>query len=606
MSHAVVGGVPQFLSVSALERFDPRSGGCPRKWWYRYVAGLKEPDSASKSSGTALHAEIAAYLRTGVPALSSLAMSGLHLIPEPGPDLLVEQSIGGVAAPILTANRIPLVGFIDCAHDRGTNKGGEDVADTRDAPGTVEVIDWKWKRDGSRAEYYIHPLELVKSIQMSGYGEFVRRAFPHVTHVRLSHCYFPATRGRPRKVTRLHVVDDCARSWEYVEGLARSLRHVAAETSADRVDANTNACGAYGGCPYRGNPCTAGQQHTMAGLFGETAAKDLQVGLLQNLPPVLQQPAQLPQVTVDVRAQLAAEEAAQRAQQAAIQAPAGLSFADAWRAIEAAGRGTPALAGAAAVQRAALSGVALQSGAALAGTGELGALMIQDPAHVIQLGQELQVRVAPAPVGVITPSQVQSVAPPATVPAQPAFSILAPDAPASNPAMAAKPLEAPAPVAAVASATMGPLLAMPGVPPAAEPAKRRRKSSKVVGASAAAPSPTPATSQGAPAAEDLEVFIDCIPNGEFESLHPYVDALLDVLSDRYNPGGLRDVRCAPKDSPLGFGGWRGAVRAIVIEKPPVPGSYYLDTHGNEVTAEVADALRVVCERTGGLYVRGIR
>jgi hypothetical protein len=107
-------------------------------------------------------------------------------------------------------------------------------------------------------------------------------------------------------------------------------------------------------------------------------------------------------------------------------------------------------------------------------------------------------------------------------------------------------------------------------------------------------------------AGDLEVFVDAIPNREFESLAPYVDNMLAFLSKTYNPNGLQDVRCAPKESPLGYGGWRGAVRAIVIEKPPQPATYYLDTRNNELMAEVADAMRVVCERTQSLYVRGVR
>ncbi len=104
----------------------------------------------------------------------------------------------------------------------------------------------------------------------------------------------------------------------------------------------------------------------------------------------------------------------------------------------------------------------------------------------------------------------------------------------------------------------------------------------------------------------MEVFIDCIPNGDYESMHPYLDHVCALLCTKYNPGGLADVRCAPKDSPLGFGGWRGAIRAIVLELPPPAARYYLDTRGNELALEAADAMRVVCEKTDSLYVKGIR
>ena len=78
-----------------------------------------------------------------------------------------------------------------------------------------------------------------------------------------------------------------------------------------------------------------------------------------------------------------------------------------------------------------------------------------------------------------------------------------------------------------------------------------------------------------------------------------------MLVERYATSGIRDIRCAPKDGPLGFGGWKGAIAAVVRDSPPPPGVYYLDTRGD--FADVfADALVSHALRVGAVCVRGTR
>ena len=96
-----------------------------------------------------------------------------------------------------------------------------------------------------------------------------------------------------------------------------------------------------------------------------------------------------------------------------------------------------------------------------------------------------------------------------------------------------------------------------------------------------------------------------------KSLASYVDYINAELSKRYcvsadGKPSVQDVRCAPKDSPLAFGGWKGAVREVVKADPPPHGDYHLDTLLDELSEAVADALRVVAEQRGWLYVRGVR
>lgn len=269
---------------------------------------------------------------------------------------------------------------------------------------------------------------------------------------------------------------------------------------------------------------------------------------------------------------------------------------------------------------AALGGQSVDPNATWPGRGRLGALTLDDPQAIVGLGEEIAAELAAkAPPQVkVEPkvTHVQHNAAPAAV--------LPPDAPASIPAIAAKPVEGftPAPGnptqvawAAAQNTTAAPpsSYATVVVPPpaqqvaAAAPKKRGRPKSEP--AAVAAPAPTSPVGQGAPQAaapgEELEVYVNCVPNCETRSLRAYADGILGKLMDKFIPaGGLRDVRLAPKDGPLGFGGWRGAICAIVQEIPPPAGRWSLDTRDNEVMSEVANALASLCERTGALYVRG--
>lgn len=696
LGHAVSNGRVNFWSVSGLEKGDPRSGGCPRRWAYRFVFGRKEPQSDGAAAGDALHEQLKQYERGEIPRerLGAEVVAGLHAVPEPGPDLYSElpihhsrEVVPGAPWMIdwapLTAAGIPFVGFIDLVHGRCTNKGASDFAETRDPPGTIEVIDWKRRGTKSSVNYIPEPEQLVNTIQMSGYGEFVRRAWPNTTNIRLSHVNFiavPGSQPKARKVSLRVLPEQCARSWEYTEAAARTLIDVAKERDVNRVPFNLEACDHFGGCPHRA-VCRASKVDSLSGLLGESAAQQIanalggNVGLVDSLnngaplpaqqmqqpqpmaapqympppspapqgpppgvpmqyaapqpvapqyipPPAPAPVVQQPSAAIDMRAQLEAEEKALAAQ-AAQGVPA--DFIQAVKVIETSGRGFPMLQGRSAQLRATLAGMTLPAGAALSGGGEFGQRLnpIEDPAIVIAFARDLNpqaMQVSPAPTQ--SPAnytaqpmpvvQAAPVAPPIplteirTAYASP-VGALPPDAPASNPALAAvRPPQVPA-----------------GEPAAPKAKRTRKKASEAAPAIVQQPAPPPGASpvlttpssagQVAPtagAAEDLEFFIDCRPLHECESLRGYVDAICATLARMYcvkpdGTPGLQDIRLAPKESPLAYGAWKGAVEATVRQAPPPHGGY-LDTRGNEIAECVANALATVCEERGWLCVRGIR
>lgn len=276
---AVEKGIVRFLSVSALEKADSsKPNGCLRRWHYQYIGGIKDAPSKSMAEGEKLHEEIANYLTTGEKKLSSKILAGLHMIPDPGPDLLIEHDIvpiidgkSGLSEAVLKADGIPIVGAIDLIHARGTNKGTSEITETQDPEGTIEVIDWKTCRTLNHAK---PGPELLKSIQMVGYGKYIFDAEPEAKLVRLSHGYFP-TQGTPRKTTIRADKDQIEKSWEHSNRVASCIRDAAKETNPDLVEANTQACNSFGRqCPaYK--VCSAVKNNVMSKFVGEILSNQL-------------------------------------------------------------------------------------------------------------------------------------------------------------------------------------------------------------------------------------------------------------------------------------------------------------------------------------------
>jgi hypothetical protein len=156
-----------------------------------------------------------------------------------------------------------------------------------------------------------------------------------------------------------------------------------------------------------------------------------------------------------------------------------------------------------------------------------------------------------------------------------------------------------------------------GSPQPAQTAATPPTSAPTTPVQAVATQVTPAAASSLPEAPTFAEESCCVlVNARFagrstKSLAPYVDYINAELSKRYSvtsdgKPGIQDVRCVPKDSPLAFGGWRGAVREVVKADPPPPDAYHLDTFSDDLNEVVADALRVVAEQRGWLYVRSLR
>lgn len=723
-------GELRFVSVSGVKLFDVNTkGGCARRWAYEKVFHFKadkDQNKEAKDAGTALDKEVKHYLATGDKSLSSLALRGLHILEEPGPDLGLDIAINTVEhwyngqriaslpegqhdhypkgtehviKSALTAAGVPFVGELDGAHARGHWRD-EDGEYHDDPPGTVEVFDIKRKgntKDRNGNSILMLPSDLIRDIQMAGYGEWMYRVRPETTHVRVSLCVFPekdgSKIGTPRKITKLHVLEDYHRTWARVESIVREMRDVARVTDINHVPGahSIDTCNAYSGCPHR-EYCTAYRSNSLDKVYGKIGEdhannapgwgvpqpqlqETAPMGLMANNPQIMQQTVQQ-QPQPDMRAALAAEEAQQRAavaqQQAQMPQPLNIAaLGSVCTRLGTFGYGFPALAGNAALAFAVLNGQQASPGATYAGVfappgarRSLHTIQCTETQHLEQLLAELEAERAREAAPPVQATQ------PVLTPQAPTGGILPPDAPQSIPALAMQQPSAPSGIApwsanapdgqallktpfdaGSAVAQSGPIITtQPGynavaqippaqtapdpmqTPPAAAPARRGRRPKAETPPAAQAPAPAPSAFDrdlGVSPATQIPMIADSAAaiqgstvstvilinarssKNDTKSLNEYVDYINAQLSARYcvGPDGrptIQDVRCAPKDSGLAYGGWPGAVREAVKADPPPPGRYHLDTFMDALNEAVADALRVVADRNGWEYIRGVR
>lgn len=625
---SVIDGEIQYFSASSLTTGDPDSAdGCLRKWYYEKVEGKKPPSTTAQELGTQIHAEIESYLRTGVNALGPLAARGKPMLPDPGPDLMIEHDImvAPGAAPAdatlddapLRILGIPVVGYIDLLHGRCTNKGVADIEDTQDPPGTIEIIDWK---STARSEYIKAPDVMAKTIQMTVYGKWVITAFPETAHVRLSHGYF-VTKGSaaPRKVTLRLLPEQINRQWERVERVAGSIVDAARKTNADEVPANTRACGAYGGCPHR-SYCRASTQEALVAFFGPTGAEHM----IRRLNNVTSTSVNIRKTLFGIKAppapgdeELQTEILRIGREEMEAKYP-GLPAV--WDELEACRVGHPQYADDLASFDATLRGQ-VGTVSATPGVGKLATFgPFSDPkelpglllevkefmqgvfseeeysadagrviAHAADTGQAIVAREDGSPRIVISIPAAELPPPVALEPE--VVELLPPDAPLPE-------VTAPA---------------QPEVP-----TKRGRgRPRKIVAATDITPPVIYDISTGETVASFTKVempdinippvdgpiyfYVNCSPSRPFENFWPMVHELLEDLNKA--AGTALDFRLVPQDHKFAYGKWKAAIAAALHACELPPGHYVLDGVGGEIGMAVVEAMRLVVAARGGVFIQ---
>lgn len=669
----------QYWSASSLQLGDASSGeGCLRKWSYEKIQGLRPPQSRAQGVGVELHEQIEQYLKTGVNALGTLALRGKHMLPYPGDDLLVEHdlvihpAVESIARDATLEGRhadaqairdgvvlsdaplrllgIPVLGFIDLAHTRGTNQGASDFEDAVDPPNTGEVLDHKTTKD---VKYIKSPREVSKTVQMTLYEKWLLTVIPRLEHVRASHGYY-ITQGShaPRKVSLRITRDQVEKQWEHVERVARSILDVLPETDISKVPANRNACGAYGGCPHR-TYCTAGQESGLAKYFGTAGAARLQAqakglkvmnsekkgGLLAfGKKNKVQE-----QIPAPTDLELQAEMKRLAKEEASAKYPTLLAE---WEEFQAFGLGTPKLSGAFHQAIWDLTELDFQFGMGDfkdSGPFEdpemMGALLLDIKAYVkekedtrplpqiVPEEAEVAVEKAIAPITVVeAPAVVAETSAPTTAPKRRGRPPKVKFSDATI--MSTSDAEQVAAIVAQVDA-----LALTSTPSNAIDVSMSaelqfEKVEEILGAEILGAENIGVTSE-TPALVDpdfhgfasafnnsqrnfearekakapLFFYVDAVPSCPSHNFWPTVNT---TLSEMAKEAKLPDIRLADNKHDLGFGKWKYALHLCIQMNIPSSGHYTFDTTSTEISAVVVEALREGVLRAGGTFVRGTR
>lgn len=522
-SPAVKDGKLVSLSVSSIEKFDDTSRfGCQRKWWFRYVKRLPEPQAAAAERGQDCHERIENYITSGVNGLGKDELRMIQYI-KPYVQLAGVEVEVELTKDKLKACGIPFIGYIDLLNKSGwyVNPRGE----WKKEPFTkvVEVNDWKFT--GSIAQNAKTPTGLKESVQMLGYAMHEVAVDPALEVIRLSHTYGSFKNEDAEKVSTVIEPVKVVEAWKgHVEPFVEQMMKAAAVTDPAQLPppADLSKCQR---CPYL-EQCPSRSEDPLAFLVPEATAvpQGVTVSLFDKFPSS--------------------------------------------------------------------SSPASSSGS--------------------QSTQPTPTVNPPAPQTTTTTTAGHpSILPPDAPPSNPAKAAdPVPDAPpavvAANPAVYAAPA---APAAGTASAVVSdaPVVQEPtpaqgkkrGRPSKAE--LEARKATEAAGQGGGTLPTTPAAKmqfvqehiqgKGAVAAEEEHpremLFLNCRPDYDgCPNLEDYVLSKAKQLAERFK---VVDIRCVPKDNPMAYGGWRGALAGLIRQEPPSYTEGWLRT-GSDFADVAAEAL----------------
>lgn len=577
---AVVDGVVQYLSPSAIAKYNPSELGCPARWYFRYVEGRPEPSSKGQEEGTRVHEQIEAYLTRGESTLGSVARTALPFLPDPG-SVQVEQNIKN-----LTLASIPITGRIDCLNASGTVI--DEAGKSQKEPGTIEVIDWKTTSNFSYAK---RAGELLATSQMSIYGLWAAQEYPFAPVIGLSHVTMLKKSGQTaRKALYRSNRVELETARERLEKLVEEIKQVARETEPSKVEKNIAACAAFGGCPHRVYCPVACGTPVFARLLATERAEN---------------PNQEGEKMASIFDKLKQHKAAET------QAPKGL---DAPKAEEKKPSPTPAMD---LLEAELLAEESALKNAAQNGTRNAAIEEIFGAKNCADCGATL----SPANSSTLQNGNTKHIGCERGKLSFGASPLAPPDQPAITPEKSASPIPENldvAPEIKDAAREMGLLEKAPE--PTPEPEKKTRKPRAAKEAPKEAPKdepkapemPSKAPEQASEAeskptgvwayGEGLVLFVDVrfeTPTGK--GIRLLDEVLSQALAELCQEYGVRDIRFAPKDSPLAYGGWKGALAAWLRTHCPQSGHWLInDVSESEIKQVAIEALKPACS----LFVRG--
>lgn len=245
MGKSVERGVLKSISPSSINKFDASAPfGCQRRWWYRYVQGLDEPQSGNQFLGESLHALIEARLtEQEINMQTDPEANGLYLAGEAMIEDVAKRRIVAVEASVLgySLAGVKVQGYCDVVTDDG-------------------IIDWKTssdiKRYGKTAE------DLAVDTQMVMYARAFHADLPAV---KLAHGQFQTKGNKRTNWVECEVTQEALASHEskVIIPLVEEMKKAAALDDVSKLPRNEKSCF---NCAYKSH-CPTQEGNTIMSFF---------------------------------------------------------------------------------------------------------------------------------------------------------------------------------------------------------------------------------------------------------------------------------------------------------------------------------------------------
>ena len=204
---------------------------CERKWWFEKIGGLTSPPSAAATLGRELHAELEEYFLTGKELESPILKAGFDALPSREANLLVEENVRLTDSEMA----VPIVGVIDLVE-----------LDERRITDHKTTGDFRWMR--SEYQLMVAPQAIIYVMAAQ------RLWFKGDDPIEFRHLYY-RTRGAPASAESRVVFEpqDLTKQFGLIKQTVNSMEVAAGLPAAHKASPNPEACGDYGGCPFRGH-----------------------------------------------------------------------------------------------------------------------------------------------------------------------------------------------------------------------------------------------------------------------------------------------------------------------------------------------------------------
>lgn len=220
---SVEGGIINVLSPSMINSFDANQAfGCERRWWYKYVKGLKEESTGNQELGTMLHELVEQRLLTGKTPTIEHEAAGLYLAGQAMIESVAARKIIGVEMHVagfqLDGTRVQ--GYIDVVTEDG-------------------IIDWKTSSDIRR--YGKTELDLPKDTQMVIYALAMH---PDLDTVKLAHGQFQTKGRKSTNFVEVEVSQEHLASHrdKVIIPLIQKMKSAAREEDVSKLPRNEKSC----------------------------------------------------------------------------------------------------------------------------------------------------------------------------------------------------------------------------------------------------------------------------------------------------------------------------------------------------------------------------